>query len=199
MSKPRIAVIIGSTRKTRFSDKPAAWFMEKVKNHPELDFELVDLAEEQVPLFDEAASTAWMPSSDPRAVAWQEKVASFDGYVFLVAEYNHSITGALKNAMDQAFVEWNRKPMTALAYGSMGGTRALEHLRAIAVEVEMVPIRSAIHIGGADFFKVHPLGSNAPISEIEANLENALQGTLKELSWWARTLKPARQELQQAA
>lgn len=199
MSKPRIAVIIGSTRQTRFADKPTQWFMEKVKNHPELDFEVVDLAEQDLPFFDEPASTAWMPSSDPKAVAWQKKVDSFDGYVFVVAEYNHSITGALKNALDQAFVEWNRKPMTAIAYGSMGGTRALEHLRAIAVEVEMVPLRQAIHIGGADFFKVHPLGSDAPISEIEGNLESALQGTLTELSWWARVLKPARQELQQAA
>lgn len=199
MSKPRIAVIIGSTRKTRFADKPTAWFMEKVKNHPELDFEVVDLRDFDLPLFDEAASNLWMPSSDPRAVAWQEKIGSYDGYVFVVAEYNHSITGALKNAMDQAFVEWNRKPMTALAYGSMGGTRALEHLRAIAVEVEMVPLRAAIHIGGADFFKVWNGGENAPISEIEGNLENALQSTLSELSWWARTLKPAREELKEAA
>lgn len=199
MSKPRIAVIIGSTRKTRFADKPTEWFMDKVKGHPELDFEVVDLRDFDLPLFDEPASNAWMPSSDPRAVAWQKKVGSYDGYVFIVAEYNHSITGALKNAMDQAFVEWNRKPMTALAYGSMGGTRALEHLRAIAVEVEMVPLRQAIHIGGADFFKVHPLGSDAPISEIEGNLENALQSTLQELNWWARTLKPAREELKEAA
>lgn len=199
MSKPRIAVIIGSTRKTRFADKPTAWFMEKVKGHPELDFEVVDLRDVDLPLFDEPASNAWMPSSDPRAVAWQQKLAGFDGFVFIVAEYNHSVTGALKNALDQAFVEWNRKPMTALAYGSMGGTRALEHLRGIAVEVEMVPLRQAIHIGGADFFKVHPLGSNAPISEIEGNLENALKSTLSELSWWARTLKPAREELKEAA
>lgn len=199
MSKPRIAVVIGSTRKTRFADKPTAWFMEKVKNHPELDFEVVDLRDIDLPLFDEPASNAWMPSGDPRAVAWQKKIGAYDGYVFVVAEYNHSITGALKNALDQAFVEWNRKPMTALAYGSMGGTRALEHLRGIAVEVEMVPLRQAIHIGGADFFKVHPLGANAPISEIEGNLENALKGTLQELSWWARVLKPAREELKEAA
>jgi len=199
MSKPRIAVIIGSTRKTRFADKPVQWFMDKVKGHPDLDFEVVDLREADLPLFDEAASNLWMPSSDPRAVAWQKKLAGFDGFVFVVAEYNHSITGALKNALDQAFVEWNRKPMTALAYGSMGGTRALEHLRAIAVEVEMVPLRQAIHIGGADFFKVWSGGQNAPISEIEGNLENALKGTLQELSWWARVLKEAREELREAA
>lgn len=199
MSKPRIAVVIGSTRQTRFADKPVAWFMEKVKNHPELDFEVVDLRDVDLPLFDEPASNAWMPSSDPRAVAWQKKIGAFDGYVFVVAEYNHSITGALKNAMDQAFVEWNRKPMTAIAYGSMGGARALEHLRAIAVEVEMVPLRHAIHIGGADFFKVWNGGENAQISEIEGNLQNALKATLEELSWWARVLKEAREEMKQAA
>lgn len=199
MSKPRIAVIIGSTRKTRFADKPTAWFMEKVKDHPDLDFEVVDLRDADLPLFDEPASNAWMPSSDPRAVAWQQKLAGFDGFMFVVAEYNHSITGALKNAIDQAFNEWNRKPMTALAYGSMGAARALEHLRAIAIEVQMVPLRNAIHIGGADFFRVHPLGSDAPIGEIEGNVEGALQATLQELSWWARALKTARAEVKEAA
>lgn len=193
MAKPRIAVIIGSTRKTRFADKPAEWFMSKVADHPELDFELVDLRDFDLPLFDEAASNLWAPSQDPRAVAWQKKVGEFDGYVFIVAEYNHSITGSLKNALDQAFVEWNHKPAAAVAYGGVGGARAVEHLRAIAVELEMVPIRGAVHIGGADAFKVMPIGANGPMSDIDANLQGGLQKLLTDLTWWTKATVAARQ------
>ncbi|WP_411837195.1 NADPH-dependent FMN reductase [Paracoccus sp. ME4] len=192
MSKPRIAVIISSTREARFADKPAAWLMEKVKDHDALEFELVDLRDQDLPFFDEAASNLWAPSEDPRAVAWQQKLAGFDGFMFVVAEYNRSVTGALKNALDQAYKEWNRKPMTALAYGSLGGARAMEQLRLIAIELQMVPCRNAVHIGGGDFFKVSPLGEDAPISTIEKNLKGALDATLEELAFYAKLLKDAR-------
>ncbi|TJZ91041.1 NAD(P)H-dependent oxidoreductase [Paracoccus gahaiensis] len=191
MSTPRIAVIIGSTRKTRFADKPAQWFMDQVAEHADLDFELVDLRDQDLPFFDEAASNLWAPSSDPRAVAWQHKLAGFDGFVFVVAEYNHSITGALKNALDQAYKEWNRKPMAALAYGGVGGARAVEQLRLIAVELQMVPLRNAVHIGGGDFMKVSPLGEDAPMSAIEDHLKGSVKGMLGELTFWARLLKDA--------
>lgn len=192
MTKPRIGVIISSTRDTRFADKPAAWLMDKVKGHPDLEFDLIDLRDQNLPFFNEPASNLWMPSSDPNAVAWQEKLAGFDGFVFVVAEYNRSITGALKNALDQAYKEWNRKPFAALAYGSLGGARALEHLRLIGIELQMVPLRNAVHIGGGDFFKVSPLGSDAPMSEIEAHLEGSLNAMLDELAWWAKTLQTPR-------
>ncbi|MBU3030556.1 NADPH-dependent FMN reductase [Paracoccus marinaquae] len=193
MSKPRIAVIISSTRKTRFADKPANWFMDKVADHPDLDFDLIDLRDQNLPFFDEPASNLWMPSQDPNASAWQDKLAGYDGYVFVVAEYNRSITGALKNALDQSYKEWNRKPLAAVAYGSLGGARALEHLRLIGIELQMVPLRNAVHIGGADFFKVSPLGENAPISAIEDHLQAALTAMLDELVWWTGATKAARQ------
>ncbi|MDO5369300.1 NADPH-dependent FMN reductase [Paracoccus sp. (in: a-proteobacteria)] len=193
MSKPKIAVIIGSTRKARFADKPAAWLMEKVKDHPELDFELVDLRDYDLPFFDEAASNAWVPSQDRRAVRWQQKVAEFDGYLFVLAEYNHSMPASVKNAFDQDYVGWNRKPIGALAYGSMGGARSLEHLRNVAVELQMVPLRNAVHIGGSEFFKVWSGGQDAPISEIEGVLEGSLKGMLEELVWWTKATKAARQ------
>jgi NAD(P)H-dependent FMN reductase len=189
---PKIALIIGSTRKTRFADKPAAWMLKQMQARDDMTTELVDLRDFDLPLFDEPASNMWMPSADPRAVAWQKKMAEFDGYVFVVAEYNRSITGALKNALDQAYVEWAHKPMSAIAYGSVGGTRALEHLRNIAVELQMVPTRNAVHIGMADFFKVHPLGANAAIEEIEGNLANAVKATLDDMAWWAKATMAAR-------
>lgn len=190
--KPKIALIIGSTRETRFADKPAAWMLKQAQARDDMDIELVDLRDYDLPLFDEAASNLWMPSSDERAVKWQQKIGEFDGYIFVVAEYNRSITGALKNALDQAYNEWNRKPMSAIAYGSVGGTRALEHLRNIAVELQMVPTRNAVHIGGGDFFGVHPLGANAEIDTIADHLMPSVNATLDDVVWWANATKAAR-------
>jgi NAD(P)H-dependent FMN reductase len=193
MSKPKIALIIGSTRKTRFADIPAQWMLAQAQQRDDMTVELVDLRDFDLPLFDEMASNLWMPSSDPRAVAWQKKIAEFDGYIFVVAEYNRSITGALKNALDQAYVEWNRKPMTAIAYGAAGGTRALEHLRTIAVELQMAPTRNAVHLGMGDFFKVHPgMGGSGKMADVEANLLPSAKASLDDLVWWANALKAAR-------
>ena len=192
MSKPKIAVIIGSTRKTRFADKPAAWLMEQVAKRDDMDFELVDLRDYELPFFDEMASNLWMPSSDPKAVAWQNKVGEFDGYIVLTAEYNHSITGALKNALDQAYKEWNHKPMAAVGYGGVGAARAIEHLRGIAVELQMVPTRNAVHLGGGEFMKVSPLGQNGDMAEVDEVLQPSLNALLDELAWWAKATMAAR-------
>jgi NAD(P)H-dependent FMN reductase len=192
MAKPKIALIIGSTRPTRFADKPAQWMLKQVKARTDMEVELVDLRDYDLPFFDEMASNLWMPSQNPKAVAWQKKIGEFDGYVFVVAEYNRSITGALKNALDQAYKEWNRKPMGVIGYGALGAARAVEHLRLIAVELQMVPVRNGVHIGGGDFFKVHPLGANAPIKDVEANLLPAVTATLDDIVWWANAAKAAK-------
>lgn len=192
MTKPKIAVIIGSTRPTRFADKPAAWFMDIARQRDDLDIELVDLRDYDLPLFAEVASNAWVPSKDPKAVAWQRKMAEFDGYIFIASEYNHSVSGSLKNALDQAYVEWVHKPMGAVGYGSMGAARAIEHLRGIAVELQMVPVRSAVHIGGGDFFAVSPLGQNADMSTIAAHIEPSAKGLLDDIAWWAKATMAAR-------
>lgn len=193
MSKLRIALVIGTTRATRFADIPANWLMGQLKDHPELEVELVDLRDFKLPLFDEPASNLWMPSSDPAAVAWQKKIGEFDGYIFTVAEYNRSISGALKNAMDQAYKEWNHKPMSAIAYGGTGAARALEHLRNIAVELQMVPTRNAVHIAGGDFFAVHPgMGGSGDMSGIEGNLKASVQAMAEDLVWWGKATKAAR-------
>ncbi|WP_407492554.1 NADPH-dependent FMN reductase [Pseudooceanicola sp. MF1-13] len=189
---PRIALIITSTRDSRWADVPAQWMLEKAKARTDMDVELVDLKDYDLPLFNEPASNMWMPTEDENAIKWQKKLAEFDGFIFAVAEYNHSISGALKNALDQAYNEWVHKPMTAIAYGSMGAARALEHLRNIAVELQMVPVRGAVHIGGADFFTVHPLGGGKDLSEIEANIAPAADGALDDLVWWANTTMAAR-------
>lgn len=192
MSKPKIAVIIGSTRDTRFALKPADWIFNLARQHPELDVELVDLKDFDLPFFNEPASNLWMPSKDPKAVAWQEKIGAVDGFIFVVAEYNRSITGALKNALDQAYKEWGRKPAAYVGYGSVGAARAVEHLRLINVELQMVPTRSGVHIGGSDFYKIHPMAGNQPIAAIEEAIAPSAKAMLDELAWWAKATKTAR-------
>lgn len=189
---PKIAVIIGTTRETRFADKPAQWITDLAKSRGDMDVELVDIRDYNLPFFNEPASNMWMPSTDENAVKWQQKIAEFDGYIFITAEYNHSISGALKNAIDQAYKEWIRKPAAIVGYGGVGASRAAEHLRAIAVELQMVPTRGAVHIGGGEFMKVHPMGQNAEMSEIEEVILPSANGMLDDLLWWTNATKAAR-------
>jgi NAD(P)H-dependent FMN reductase len=190
--KPRIAVIVGSTRPTRFADKPAQWILKQARARGDIEVELVDLRDFKLPFFDEKASNMWMPSENPEAVRWQQTVARFDGFIFVVAEYNHSITAALKNALDEAYKEWGRKPFTAIGYGAVGAARAIEHLRSIAIELQMVSTHAAIHIGGGDFMTVFPMGGNKPIEDIEDHLLPNTKTALDELVWWARATMAAK-------
>jgi NAD(P)H-dependent FMN reductase len=191
-SKPKIAVIVGSTRPTRFADTPAQWILKQARAHADMEVELVDLRDHPMPFFDEMASNMWMPSQNPAAVRWQQTVGRFDGYIFVVPEYNHSIPGVLKNALDQAYKEWNRKPFTAIGYGSTGAARAIEHLRLISVELQMVSTHATVHIGGGDFMAVHPMFGKKPIEEIEAILLPSAKTALDELVWWARATMAAK-------
>lgn len=193
MSKPKIAIIVGSTRPVRFADIPTQWIKAQAEARDDLTVEVVDLRDYPMPFFDEVASNAWAPTQNEVAVKWQKKLAEFDGYVFIVAEYNRSITGALKNALDQAYVEWARKPFGAVAYGSMGGTSALAHLRMIGVELQMVPVRNSVHIGGGDFFKVHPgFGGSGNLGDIAGAIEPSAKAMLDDVVWWAKATMAAK-------
>ncbi|MEO8684935.1 MAG: NAD(P)H-dependent oxidoreductase [Devosia sp.] len=193
MSKLKIAVIISSTRPTRFGELPAQWILEKANARPEIAAEIVDIRDFDLPFFDEMASNAWMPSANQNAVKWQNKIGEFDGFIVVAAEYNRSITGALKNAFDQAYKEWNKKAIGFVGYGTVGGARAVEHARTIAVELQMAPTRSAVHIGGADFAAVHPgFGGTKSIAEIEGSIGNSAKDMLDQLIWWGNATKAAR-------
>ena len=197
---PRIAVIIGSTRDTRFGEKPAQWIFDLARSRGDMEVELVDIRDYDLPFFNEAASNLWMPSRDPNAVRWQKKIGEFDGYIFVTSEYNRSIPASLKNALDQAYVEWGKKPAAIVAYGGVGGAFAADHLRTIAIELQMVPVRSAVHIGGGEFMKVHPMGSNEPLSAIEYAIKPAAETMLDSLLWWADVTKKGREaDLAEAA
>jgi NAD(P)H-dependent FMN reductase len=190
MSRPKIAIIIGSTRDTRYGIKPAQWVHAAASKRDDIEVELVDLRDFPLPFFNEVASNAWAPTQDETGRRWQEKVAEFDGYIFVTPEYNRSIPAALKNAIDFAYPEWNRKAAAMVGYGSLGGARAVEHLRTIAVELQMAPTRTGVHIQGADFMATWQQGKE--IAELE-HLQPNLDAMLDELAWWSRTLKAGRE------
>lgn len=194
-AKPKIALIIGSTRVARFADVPAQWMLKQAQGREDLDVELLDLRDFNLPFFDEVASSAWVPSQSQEAAHWQETLARFDGFIFVVAEYNHSLTGALKNALDHAYKEWSHKPFTAIGYGGVGAARAIEHLRLIGIEMHMVSTHAAVHIGGSDFFTIFPAAGNQPIETIEQNLIPSATTALDELVWWAKATMAARAEM----
>lgn len=185
----KIAVIIGTTRDNRFGDRPARWIHAAAAAREDLEVELIDLRDFGLPFFNELSSNLWMPSRDPAALRWQQKIAEFDGYIFVTAEYNRSIPGVLKNALDQAYNEWNRKPAACVGYGVVGAARAVEHLRLIAVELQMAPTRTGVHLQGADFMAVHQ--GQKQLDELE-HLKPNVEQMLEELAWWSGALKTAR-------
>jgi len=185
-------LIIGSTRPQRFADKPADWLLEQAAERDDFTLDRLDLRDFDLPFFAEAGSNLHAPTQDAKALAWQDAIRPYDGYIFVVAEYNHSITAALKNALDQAYVEWVHKPFSAIAYGGTGAARAVEHLRGIGIELQMVPSKFAVHLGGSDLFKIHPFGGNQPVSDIADVIKPSVDAMFNDLVWWSTTLRDAR-------
>lgn len=147
----KIHVILGTIRRNRFSEKPGLWIFEELQKREGVEGELIDLRDYELPFFNEEMS----PSSMERAgkeyanetvKRWTDKVAEADGYIIVTGEYNHGYPAVLKNALDWVFREWRQKPVGFISYGSVGGARVIEQLRQVAVELELVPIREAIHI-----------------------------------------------------
>ena len=192
MARPKIAVIISTTRATRFGDKPAKWIHDIAAARGDMSVELIDLREYPMPFFDEVASNMWAPSKNEVAKRWQKKVAEFDGYIFVTAEYNRGVPAVLKNALDYAYPEWNRKPAAYVGYGSVGAARSIEHLRLICVELQMAPTRTGVHIQGADFMAALMQGKD--IREL-TYLEKNSKDMLDELHWWASALMVARKNV----
>jgi NAD(P)H-dependent FMN reductase len=190
MSKPKIAVIISSVRPTRFGDKPAKWIFDHVAARGDVDAELVDLKDYNLPLFDAPASDFWMPTPNAEAARWQAKLNEFDGFIIVTAEYNRSITGALKNALDWAYKPFIKKAVAFVGYGSVGGARAIEHLRNIMVELQTVPVRHAVHIGGSDFLPI--MMGKKTWDETKGNFDPYVPEMLDNLVWWTKATKAAR-------
>lgn len=197
MSKLKIAVIIGSVRPTRQGDKPARWIAELAKQTGDFDVELVDLIDYPLPLFDAPASDLWMPTPNAIAAKWQEKLSEFDGYIVVTAEYNRSIPGALKNAIDWAYKPFVKKAVAYVSYGAVGGARAVEHLRNVMTELQAVSVRHGVHIGGADFMGV--MFGQKTWDDILPTYAPFTKELFDNLRWWAAAAKAAREADKPAA
>src|SRR3989454_6720195 len=140
----RIAIIIGSTRPGRKAEAVAKWVYEIAQKRSDAEFELVDIKDFNLPLLDEPVPPIMGQYSKPHTKRWAAKIGSFDGYVFVTPEYNHGIAGALKNAIDFLFREWNDKAAGFVSYGGAGGGRAGEQLRLGVAEGQMGTVRNQV-------------------------------------------------------
>ena len=186
---PQIGIVIGSTRPSRFGDKPAAWIHSIAEKRPELDFEVIDLRDYPMPLFNEPGSPAWGPIKNEVARRWAKKLAGLDGFILVTPEYNHGPSAVLKNALDYAYTEFARKPVAFVGYGSVGAARAVEQLRLVAAELQMVSVKSAVHICATEFLAIWRQGKSF---DDFPSLAQSAATMLDELAWWARVLKSAR-------
>lgn len=193
MDKPRIGIIISTTREGRFGERAARWVAQLAETRSDLDVEVVDLRDYPLPFFESVASPRFVPIDTPEAKKWSGKLTELDGYVFVTAEYNHSISGVLKNALDFVFAEPARKPAAFVGYGAVGGARAVEQLRLIAVELSMVPLNRAVHINMEPFLGMMREGKDfadypylAPTVEV----------MFDELAWYAQTLRAGRESME---
>jgi NAD(P)H-dependent FMN reductase len=187
-----LQVITGTTREGRFSERVAAWVMGRLVQHDEFEVELVDLREHPLPFFDgDAPARTGRDYADEAVTRFSRIIDRADGYVLLTAEYNHGYPAVLKNALDSTFVEWRRKPVAYVGWGNTGGARAIEQLRAVAVEFEMAPLRHAVHVLPDVLIAVRQSPGPNDLS-LFAPLEGRLDMLADDLAWWMRALASAR-------
>lgn len=186
--KPRIGIVISTTREKRFGPIPAQWIYEIASRRNELSFEIIDLRDYPLPHYGEASAAGEAATSQVVA-RWRAKMESLDGYIFVTAEYNHSIPGVLKNALDHAYDECRRKPAAYVGYGGVGGARAVEQLRLICIELQMAPLRHAVHIATEPLIGVKQQGKRLEDYEY---LTKSAEIMLDELAWWTYTLRTGR-------
>ena len=140
----KIAIIIGSTRPGRKGQVVADWVYQLASQRTDAQFEVVDLLDYHLPHLDEVMPPSMGQYANDHTKIWAAKVAEFDGYVFVTPEYNHGTSGALKNAIDFVYAEWNNKAAGFVSYGSAGGVRAVEHLRLVTAELQIATVRAQV-------------------------------------------------------
>jgi NAD(P)H-dependent FMN reductase len=182
----RIGVIVGSTRPNRNGRGVAAWVLDQARKHGGADFELVDIADFDLPLLDEPVPPSSGKYSKEHTKRWASKIASLDAFVFVTPEYNHSTSGALKNAIDFIYAEWNNKAAGFVSYGSAGGTRAVEHLRGIMAELQIADVRGHVVLSLFDDFEEF---SNFKPRDVH---ESSLAAMLDQLIAWGGALQQLR-------
>jgi NAD(P)H-dependent FMN reductase len=185
----RLAVIIGSTRPGRVGEAVGKWVYDLAKKRTDVEFELVDLQQINLPLLDEPVPASQGKYSKPHTKAWAAKVASFDGFVFVTAEYNHGIPGALKNAIDFVYREWNNKAAGFVGYGSAGGTRAVEQLRLVMAEMQIATVRNQVALSLFSDFE------NYTVFKPAAYHEKSLGAMLDQLVAWSGVMQSLREKV----
>lgn len=186
MSDLKIAVIVGSTRPGSVGGKVAEWYVDQAKSVEGITLDTIDLNEEKLPFLDEPMPPQMGQYTHAHTKKWSEKIAGYDAYVWVSAEYNHSIPAALKNAVDYLFHEWVNKPVALVSYGTMGGVRAAEHLRQVAGELQMADIRLPIMIRNP--WAMFDEEGNMNPELVSGNVPEQLE----QLKWWGDALKVAR-------
>jgi NAD(P)H-dependent FMN reductase len=187
-----ISVIVGSTREGRFSEKAANWIFEHLKKRDGVDARLLDLRAFPMPFFDQTATPAMpgrLPYKNEVVQRWTTAIARSDSFIFVAPEYNYGPSAVLKNAIDWVYPEWNRKAVAFVSYGSAMGARGVQQLRLTAIEVQLAPIRSSVHIPVATLWAHYQGGDvGAGLTELTAPAE----AMIDDLLWWTAALKTAR-------
>ena len=182
----KIAIVTGSVRPGRQSLEVAQWVKSIADRRSDAEFEVVDIADFDLPVWQEAMPPSMGASENPVAQAWSQKMTEFDGYVFVVSEYNHSITGALKNALDYLYPELNNKAAGFVSYGSAGGARAVEHLRGILSEMQVAHVRNVVVMSlFTDFENFSVFAPSEPVT-------GSVEPMLEQLVTWTKALEPVR-------
>ncbi|GLY18874.1 FMN reductase [Kineosporia sp. NBRC 101677] len=182
----RIGIILGSTRPNRNSESVGRWVLEHTAGH-DASFEIIDLREHTLPLFDEPLPPMAGQYQNPHTRAWAELISSFDGFVVVTPEYNHAPSAVLKNALDYLYAEWNNKAVGFVSYGMLGGVRATEQLRLVAGELQMADVRAQVALSMVSDFE------NFSEFRPAARHEGDLQALLGQVVSWSRALAPLRQ------
>lgn len=188
MNAFRIAVIIGSTRPGRNGEAVAKWVYEIAQKRSDAEFELVDIRDFNLPLLDEPVPPSMGQYSKPHTKAWATKIGSFDGYVFVAPEYNHGISGALKNAIDFLFAEWNNKAAGFVSYGGAGGARAVEQLRLVLAELQIATVRNQVLLSMFSDFE------NFSVFKPDARHEKPVNEMFDQVIDWGGALKALREK-----
>jgi NAD(P)H-dependent FMN reductase len=186
MTDVKIGIIVGSTRPGRHAKDVADWVLKQASARPSACYEIIDLADHPLPHLDEPLPPSFGQYQNDHTKAWAATIAGYDGFIFVTPEYNHSTSGVLKNAIDYLYAEWNNKAAALVSYGSLGGARAIEHLRGVCGELLIATVRQQLSF--SLFTDFENFAAFTP-----AELHNEAAVTLfDQLESWAGALKPLR-------
>ncbi len=182
----KVAIVVGSTRPGRKAEAVAQWVHGIASQRGDAEFEVVDIDHYKLPLLDEPIPPSRGQYNNPHTKAWAAKIDSFDAYIFVTPEYNHGTSGALKNAIDYLYKEWNNKSAGFVGYGSAGGVRAVESLRLVMGEIMIADVRAQVALSLFADFETFTTFKPSP------NHEKSVHAMLDQVIAWGNALKPLR-------